>query len=69
MKNSWCSLYDVLIIHCFECIVAEPVMFKQIFFKLLAKNLFRPGSGSSTEFGIIQNLDPDPVKNRPDPQF
>jgi hypothetical protein len=36
--------------------------------KKLAVNLFRSGSGSGTGSGRFQKTDPDPVKNRPDPQ-
>jgi hypothetical protein len=37
---------------------------------MLAKNLYRSGSGSGsgTGSGRFQKSDPDPVKNRPDPQ-
>jgi hypothetical protein len=34
----------------------------------LAENLLGSGSGSRTGSGLFQKSDPDPVKNRPDPQ-
>jgi hypothetical protein len=45
---------------------------KKIFRKKLAENLLGSGSGSGTGSGSgsrrFQKSDPDPVKNRPDPQ-
>jgi hypothetical protein len=43
---------------------------KQIFRKKLAENVLGSGSGSGTGSGSgrFQKSDPDPVKNRPDPQ-
>jgi hypothetical protein len=44
----------------------EHIFIKKIFGKKLAKNLCRSGSGSVS--GRFRKSDPDPVKNRPDPQ-
>jgi hypothetical protein len=41
-------------------------IFKKFPTKKLAEDLFRSGAG--TESGRFQKSDPNPVKNRPDPQ-
>jgi hypothetical protein len=54
----------------------EQIFIKKIFRKNLAENLLGSGSGSGTGTGSgtgsgsgrFQKSDPDPVKNRPDPQ-
>jgi hypothetical protein len=50
-----------------------PVLFRAYFHqkkfqKKLAENLLGSGSGSGTGSGRFQKSDPDPVKNRPNPQ-
>jgi hypothetical protein len=59
----------------FNCLVHEdtfmgiPVDFiKKKFRKKLAENLLGPRSGSGTGSGRFRKSDPDPIKNRPDPQ-